>query len=704
MAKGKRGGVPKQKMEGMSIKWKLILYIVPVVFVLLVALAVILSRVAEKDISEVTDNHMKAVLDANTNSIDSQMAEIQRTARTIAEMVSDTYKETSIQGYGAALSDVVLDNDMVLGAGLWFEPNVFDANEKYMGPYWYKDGSEVVEDWSYSNEEYDYFSQEYYTNAKSMTSMDAVITNPYFDEASNTIMASCSAPILKDGEFLGCVTVDLLLSNVQSEIAEIAVGKTGTVWFCDTDGNYIYHPADADAMKNGMNLSDSSELSEYTSGILSDDTGEGSFKWEKKTRRLYWDSLTTTGWKMGLTIEEAEINSAIKNMNMISIIVCVLAVIISTTLIVWQASGIANVMNRVRAFASELAAGNFTIDKLSINRKDEIGEMAKSLNTMYENNSGVIQNIGVGSGKVNTSSGQLSETATDLTSRFEEITANMERVNDAMSNTGAATEQVSASANEVNESVQRLAEETARTKEEAVSIEERAAEIEKDGREANAYAIRIAKERGEELTEAAAQAEVVHKIGTLADSIADIASQINLLSLNASIEAARAGEHGRGFAVVASEINSLATETRTAVDEIQETVSGIQEAFETLNNSAMDLLTFVQETVTPDYGRFTDIGHQYGEDAKMFGELADSISEMVSYISDSMDQVNAAVASIAESATETATSSSDVTDTMTEVEGMVERVSDMAGEQLGVAENLDDIVKQFRFDDDHTIF
>lgn len=698
MARGKKAGAPKQKMEGISIKWKLILIIVPVVFVLLVALALILSKVAEKDISTVTDDKMKATLDAKTNGIDGQMAEVQRSCRTIAEMVANTYTETSIDSYGDALSDVVKDNDIVLGAGLWFEPNVFDPNEKYMGPYWYKDGNEIVEDWEYSNADYDYFSQEYYTNAQNMSSMDAVITNPYFDESSGTIMASCSSPILKDGEYMGCVTVDLLLSSVQAEIEEITVGKTGTVWFADSDGNYIYHPADADAMKNGMNLSDSSELSEYTSKILSDATGEGTFKWEKKTRRLYWDSLNTTGWKMGLTIEEDEIDEAVKNMNLISIVVLLLAVIISTTLIVWQASGIANVMNKVRAFAGELADGNFTIDKLAIKRKDEIGEMAKSLNMMYENNSGVIQNIGVGSGKVNSSSGQLSETATDLTSRFQEITANMERVNDAMSNTGAATEQVSASANEVNESVQRLAEETAKTKEEAVAIEERAADIEKDGREANAYAIRIAKERGEELTEAAKQAEVVHKIGTLADSIADIASQINLLSLNASIEAARAGEHGRGFAVVASEINSLATETRTAVDEIQETVSGIQDAFETLNNSAMDLLTFVQETVTPDYSRFTEIGHQYGEDAKMFGELADSISEMVSYISDSMDQVNAAVASIAESATETATSSSDVTDTMSEVEGMVERVSDMAGEQLGVAENLDDIVKQFKFD------
>ena len=80
----------------------------------------------------------------------------------------------------------------------------------------------------------------------------------------------------------------------------------------------------------------------------------------------------------------------------------------------------------------------------------------------------------------------------------------------------------------------------------------------------------------------------------------------------------------------------------------------------------------------------------------IFGNLSDRISEMVSYISDSMEQVNAAVASIAESATETATNSSEVTDTMDEVAGIVETVSDMAGEQLEVSENLDSIVRQFK--------
>ena len=185
------------------------------------------------------------------------------------------------------------------------------------------------------------------------------------------------------------------------------------------------------------------------------------------------------------------------------------------------------------------------------------------------------------------------------------------------------------------------------------------------------------------------------EIGTLADSIADIASQINLLSLNASIEAARAGEHGKGFAVVASEINNLATETKEAVDKIQETINAIQEAFASLDESSGQLLAFVQETVTPDYDNFIEIGKQYGQDAQSFGQMSEQVAEMVDYIKESMDQVNAAVASIAESATETASSSSEVTETVNEVSDMVENVSDMAVEQKTVSDDLSHIVSQF---------
>ena len=686
---------------GIGIKGKMLIGILPFVLASLVVMAVVMLLSSRSIIHEETQAEMEAMLDANINDTDAKLESVRITARALARNVGASYKSTDIKTYARIFEDTISDNDLISGSGIWFEPNVYDENEKYYGPYWYKDGSDFVEDWEYSNAEYDYFSQEYYTDAAAMGEGEATITDPYYDPASDTIMASCSAPIYDGSKYLGCITCDLTLDIIEESMRGITVGKTGAVILTASDGTYIYNPNDESAAANGVKITeDSSGIAEAGATVMASESGITSFTGGGLDCNLYFATIPDVNWKLALVMPLNEINAPIKRMTVISVAICVIAIIICVVVIFIQASGIASAMRQVRKFAKDLAGGDFTVDKISISRRDEIGQMSDSLNEMYENNSDVIRNISIGSGKVNTSSNQLDQVAVSLSSRFSNIQDSMIRVNDAMTNTGAATEQVSASANEVNASVMRLAEETEKTAEEVEKIQARAREIVKNSKQSSANAIAIAEQRGRELKEASEKAKVVEEIGTLADSIADIASQINLLSLNASIEAARAGEHGKGFAVVASEINNLAMETKEAVDRIQETISAIQEAFTSLDESSGQLLSFVQETVTPDYDNFIEIGRQYGEDAQSFGQMSEQVAEMVDYIKESMEQVNAAVASIAESATETASSSSEVTETVNEVSGMVDDVSDMAVEQKSVSDDLSSIVSQFNLSDE----
>ncbi len=694
----------KTKPMGMSIRWKMIILIVPVVVAALIVLAFVTTTLSKNIILDRTQSEMQAVLGEHTNSIKGELDGIKLQAETLANAVAGSYKTTSFADFEQILTSIVTQNDNILGSGLWFEPNVYDNAQTYYGPYWYKEMKEdgtwtgqILMVWDYSNADYDYFNQEYYLNAKNQTDNKAIITNPYYDPSSGLMMASCSAPI-KDanGTYLGCVTIDLQLTSICNELAETKVGDTGTVWLIDSANTFVYHPAVATAAQDGMTLDAATEMGDNIQAIKTSESGEGSFTYEGKVRNLYWSTVDGQGWKMGLTIEKDEILNDINNMMKLAIIITIVAAAASALIIVWQASGVASVMRRVQQFAESLSKGDFTVNPLRVNRKDEIGSMSMSLNSMFESNANVIKNIGSGSERVSSSSEELSDTSSDLLARFQEISAAMSRVNDAMMTTGAATEEVSASANEVNSSVEKLAEETAKTKEEVKAITERALQIQKEGKESSSNAMHVSRQRGEELELAAEKAKVVEKIGSLADAIAGIAEQINLLSLNASIEAARAGEHGRGFAVVASEINKLATDTKSAVDEIQDTIGAIQSAFTELKDAAMNLLDFMNETVAPDYGKFIAVGRQYGKDAESFGELADQISEMVQYITESMDQVNAAVASIAESATETSSSSSEVTNSISESTQLMERVSEMAYDSKHVSDELDEIVKQFK--------
>ena len=112
----------------------------------------------------------------------------------------------------------------------------------------------------------------------------------------------------------------------------------------------------------------------------------------------------------------------------------------------------------------------------------------------------------------------------------------------------------------------------------------------------------------------------------------------------------------------------------------------------------LELLSFVKDTVTPDYEKFIIIGQKYGEDAKTFGDLTDQTREMVRSINDAMEQVNIAVSSIAESANVTAGSAAEVTDTVENVNDMVEDISEMAESQQNVSSNLNDIVRSFKLE------
>ena len=695
--KAKKPTQPKQKSGGIGIREQMMLKLLPTVIIALVILTSVSAVNSKKTINTEVQKTMNAELSANSAKINADLDIVRIQCVSLAREVGMYYTQTSMDMFRDSFSEAVTESDIINGAGIWFEPYVYDPEQMYMGPYWYKDGGSVVETYEYSNAEYDYFSQEYYTDTKSMPAGSATITDPYYDPSSGVVMASCSAPIYSGSTYLGCVTCDIVLDTMVDIVSSIQVGENGTAMLLASDGTYIY-TQDNQKVQDGANISEDENASLVKAGntILSNESGLVTYDESSESYNLYYATIPGVNWHLMIKMPQSEINAPVKNLTALLIIMGVVATGLCSIVIALIANGLSKTMNKVKAFAMNLAKGDFTVDKIDAKGKDEIGMMSGSLNEMYENNRDVISRITTGSSNVNDSSLKMNQVATELSMKFGHIHDNMGKVNDAMMSAGAATEEVSASVNEVNESVQYLAEETSKTSEEVKEIQKRAAEVEESSRQAYDHAIAIVEKYGEELKEANERAQIVSEIGDMANSIADIADQINLLSLNASIEAARAGEHGRGFAVVASEINKLATDTGDAVEKIKVTIEGVQAAFQSMSGGANQLLGFVQETVAPDYDNFVNIGVQYGQDATAFKDLADSIGNLVETITESMDQVNAAVANIAESAQDTAANSADITETVDEVSVMVTDVEGMATEQKDVAADLSSIVSQFK--------
>ena len=527
-----------------------------------------------------------------------------------------------------------------------------------------------------------------------------MITDPYYDPTSGTVMASCSAPIYDNGTYVGCVTVDMSLADIDEMISSIKVGKTGTAMLLDSKGTYLYC-SDPEKVANGTNILNDENASLAATGqdIMTRDSSSpqmGVFQENGKTVLMTYVNIPDVNWKLLIRMDLAELEEPVQAATLKLTIICIAALIVGAIIIYIFVMSISKSINNVKAFAGSLASGDFTVNKIKSKSGDELGQMSDSLNNMFESNRDVISKISDESVQVSETSSGLASMATELSGQFSSIQTNMSGVNDAMMSSGAATEQVNASVEEVNASVQQLANETEKTSTEAADIKDRAREIEKQSKQAYDNAINIAEQREADLAEASEKAKVVDQIGTLADTIAEIADQINLLSLNASIEAARAGDAGKGFAVVASEINKLASSTSEAVEQIRETIDGVQEAFGTLSNSSGELLEFIKETVTPDYDNFVNVAKQYGDDADSFGGSSENIAQMVENIRSAMEEVSKAIQNIAESTQDTADLSSRVNDSVMAAADVVSNVNDMSSKQEAIAGTLEEIVGKFK--------
>jgi methyl-accepting chemotaxis protein len=333
----------------------------------------------------------------------------------------------------------------------------------------------------------------------------------------------------------------------------------------------------------------------------------------------------------------------------------------SLALALWiGAKGLSRPIGELKTVMEAFARNELKADVPGVERRDEVGEMARTVE-VFKKNGLEVERMKADqlateqrtaaqrradmiklANDFETAVGEIIETvssaSTELEASARTLTSTAERSQQVTTMVAAASEEASANVQSV----------ASATEEMASSVNEISRQVQTSASIANA-AVDQARKTNDGVGELAKAAS---RIGDVVELINTIAGQTNLLALNATIEAARAGEAGRGFAVVAAEVKALAEQTAKATGEISQQISSIQNA----TQESVGAIKEIGDTI----GRMSEIASTIALAVEQQGAATQEISRNVQQAAQGTQQVSSNITDAQRGASETGSASSQV--------------------------------------------
>lgn len=406
------------------------------------------------------------------------------------------------------------------------------------------------------------------------------------------------------------------------------------------------------------------------------------------------DKLTDLNIALAMRVHNNN-NIAYKGSLKIIIIIIILGLFIAILLGLAISQTVSKKLKNVIIFAGAMEKGDLT-QVINIEGKDEIDALAMALNKAVINVRRLISQIINSTDQMNSASDELSATTEEISVNMETINESTEQITKGTMDLSSITEEVSASTLGISSTASGFAEKSNTAAIAVVEIRKRAINIKTKAENDIKNSRYIYSEKQQNIIKAIEDGKVVEQVKIMAESIGNIAQEINLLALNAAIEAARAGEHGKGFAVVAEEVRTLAEQSSETVKQIQNMVVQVQSAFDNLSKSGQDVLDFIANNVKQNFELLLETGIQYEKDSEFINSMAEEIARGSKQLSETVEQVTDAIQNLSATSEESACSSEEILGSINEVTGAVDEVAKSAQSQAELAENLKKLVIKFK--------